>query len=392
MTEERMNAPSPIEEASTVGDFPEETICASCGKFVGAYARCPYCGTKHGRRMSIRFFRTFALVVGIGGVFLIWLAARGIQAPLIKVKDIGPTNAFAYVRVEGENVSTRIYEDGGVMFRIDDGTGTLMVRAYADIGKKLLAEDRVPGPGDRVSAEGTLNLREDFVMMIVNVPSKVQIERTVPEVVAIANLDDDYMDEKVMVEGKVVGERKFPKGSSVTVSDGTGTIDVVVWDSNRKTFGDKERLLELGKNVAVQGKLGKFRDKLQIALAFPGDISELEREVEVPEELLESIPGRGKGFQKMEIGSITLNNVNDYVEITGKVDGVRKFSKGTNLQLAGPTGTVDVVVWDSLREQIPNADEMLQAGKMLIIKGIVGQYRNKLQVVPKSPSHVNPAE
>ncbi len=390
--EERMEGPDPISEASTVGDFPEETLCASCGKFVGAYARCPYCGTKHGRRFSIRFFRGFALIVGLGGTLLIYLAARGIKAPLIKIQDIGPTNAFAYVRIEGENTRTRIYDDGGVSFWVDDGTGSLMVRSYSDMGKKLLAQNRVPGPGDRVSVEGTLNLREDFVMMIVNVPTKVTIERVVPEVVAIANLDDDYMDEKVLVEGKIVGERNFPKGLSVSVSDGTGTIDVTVWESNLKMFGARKDLLELGKNVSIQGKLGKYRDKFQIGLAFPGDIKELDREVEVPESLLKTIPGGGKGFQKMEIGSITLNNVNDYVEVTGKVAGVRKFSKGTNLQILDPTGTVDVVVWDSLREDIPDADELLKDGNILIIKGLVGQYRNKIQVVPKSPSHIKPAE
>ncbi len=390
--EERTEGPAPISEESTVGDFPEETLCASCGKFVGAYARCPYCGTKHGRRFSIRFFRGFALIVGLGGTLLIYLAARGIKAPLIKIADIGPTNSFAYVRVEGEDISTRIYEDGGVLFRIDDGTGTLMIRAYGDMGKKLLAQDRIPGPGDRVSVEGTLQLRENFVQMIVNVPTKVRIERVVPELTAIANLDDDYMDEKVLVEGKIVGERKFPKGSSFTVSDGTGTIDVTVWDSNLKMFGARKDLLELGKNVLIQGMLGKYRDKFQVGLAFPGDIEELDREVEVPDSLLSSIPGRGKGFQKLEIGSITLNNVNDYVEITGKVAGVRKFSKGTNLQILDPTGEIDVVVWDSLREDIPAADELLKDGKILTIKGLVGQYRNKLQVIPKSPSHVKPAE
>jgi len=202
-------------------DYPEETICPSCGKFVGAYTRCPYCGSEHKLRMSIRFFRGFALIVSIGGVFLIWLAARGVKAPLIKVKDIGPMQSFAYVRVDGQNTRTRTYDDGGVGFWVDDGTGVINVRAYADTGKELVAQGRLPGPGDKVSAEGTLNFREDRVTMIVNAPEKVTVERVVPTVVAIQKLGEGDVGRKVMVEGKIVRTRTFPKGTSAALYDGT---------------------------------------------------------------------------------------------------------------------------------------------------------------------------
>jgi DNA/RNA endonuclease YhcR with UshA esterase domain len=261
----------------TLPEFPPETLCESCGKFVGAYARCPYCGATHHRRLSIRFIRIFALVVGIGGVLLIWLAARGIKAPVMRVEEIGPTNSFAYIRIEGNNTNTRIYDDGGVSFTVDDGTGTIGVRAYRDVGKGLQTAGRVPSPGDRVAAEGTINLRGDSIQMIVNSPEKVWVERMTPEAVPIINLDDSYVEQKVLIEGRIIGTRKFNKGSSITISDGTGTIDVVIWDTNRKALGDKEKLLEEGRTVQIQGKVGKYRDKPQLELTFPSDVQEVSK-------------------------------------------------------------------------------------------------------------------
>jgi DNA/RNA endonuclease YhcR with UshA esterase domain len=267
--------PETNQPAPTLPEYPPETLCQSCGKFVGAYARCPYCGATHHRRLSIRFIRIFALVVGIGGVFLIWLAARGIKAPVMKVQEIGPTNSFAYIRIEGNTTNARIYDDGGVSFTVDDGTGTIGVRAYREVGKGLQNSGRVPSPGDEVAAEGTINLRGDSIQMIVNSTEKVWVKRVTPEAVPIINLDDSYLEQKVMIEGRIVAARTFNKGSSVTLSDGTGSIDIVIWDTNRKMLGDKEQLLTEGRTVRIQGKVGKYRDKPQLELAFPSDIQEV---------------------------------------------------------------------------------------------------------------------
>jgi len=267
--------PETKQPAPTLPEYPPETLCQSCGKFVGAYARCPYCGATHHRRLSIRFIRIFALVVGIGGVFLIWLAARGIKAPVMRIEEIGPTNSFAYIRIEGNTTNTRIYDDGGVSFTVDDGTGTIGVRAYREVGKGLQSSGRVPSPGDLVAAEGTINLRGDSIQMIVNSSEKVWVERVIPEAVPIINLDDSYLEQKVMIEGRIVATRTFNKGSSVTVTDGTGSIDIVIWDTNRKALGEKEKLLTEGRTVRIQGKVGKYRDQPQIELAFPADIEEV---------------------------------------------------------------------------------------------------------------------
>lgn len=264
----KQNAPTP-----TIRDFPEETICPSCGKFVGAYTRCPYCGSEHKHRFSIRFFRIFALAVSIGGLFLIWLAARGIRAPLMLVKDIGPMNSFAYVRVEGETVRTRTYDDGGVSFWVDDGTGTLMVRAYADTGKALADQKRIPAAGDRVSAEGTLNFREDLVTMIVNIPEKVVIEKGKPLSTEISSIGPGQIGKSVEITGVVREQRGIPKGIVLLIADPSGAIDLVLWSSILQRHPGAESIVKPGTLLRIRGTVGEYREKLQVVPTAPDDVS-----------------------------------------------------------------------------------------------------------------------
>ena len=269
--------------STPVRDFPPETLCPSCGKFVGAYTRCPYCGCEHKLRMSIRFFRFFALAVSIGGLFLIWLAARGIKAPLVKVGDLGPMNSFAYVRIEGENVRTSAYDDGGIGFVLDDGTGTIRVTAYADTGKALTELGRVPGPGDRVSVEGTVQITEDRARLLVNVPEKVRVARLAAAAAAtpaaameIGDVTHAAKGREITIVGKVTTRSRIPNGLKFQLTDPTGSIDVVLWESTRDRVTALGLQIEEGRFLKVRGHVGEYRGALQVVPKSTGRIEETE--------------------------------------------------------------------------------------------------------------------
>jgi DNA/RNA endonuclease YhcR with UshA esterase domain len=262
-----------------VRDFPPETLCPSCGKFVGAYTRCPYCGCEHKLRMSIRFFRFFALAVSIGGLFLIWLAARGIKAPLVKVGDLGPMNSFAYVRIEGENVRTSAYDDGGISFVVDDGTGTIRVTAYTDTGKALTELGRIPGPGDRVSVEGTVQITEDRARLLVNVPEKVQVTRAAAAAapaaaMEIGDVTHAAKGREVTVVGKITALLRIPNGLKLQLTDPTGAIDVVLWDSTRDRVTALGLQIEEGRFLKVRGHVGEYRGAIQVVPKSTGRVEE----------------------------------------------------------------------------------------------------------------------
>lgn len=279
MIEPATHTPGGRAPGAPARDLPPETLCPSCGKFVGAYTRCPYCGCEHKLRMSIRFFRFFALAVSIVGLFLIWLAARGIKAPLVKVADLGPMNSFAYIRIEGENTRTSAYDDGGVNFVVDDGTGTIRVTAYAETGKALTELGRVPGPGDRVSVEGTVQFTEDRARLLVNIPEKVEVTRAAtaasPAVaMEIGDITDAAKGTEVTVVGKVTALTKVGRGLKIELTDPTGTIDVVLWDSTRERVAALGLQIAEGKFLKVRGHVGAYQGKLQVVPKASGRVEE----------------------------------------------------------------------------------------------------------------------
>lgn len=280
MTGPTVPAPGSPSPAPAARQLPPETLCPSCGRFVGAYPRCPYCGCEHKLRMSIRFFRFFALAVSIMGLLLIWIAARGIKAPLVRVKDIGPMNSFAYVRIEGENTRTSTYENGGIGFVLDDGTGTIRVQAYEDTGKALARMGRVPAVGDRVSVEGTIQFTEDRARLLVNVPEKVTVTRgeAAPSQEAVAmeigDVTASSKGREVVIVGKITGASDIGKGTKIELIDPTGSIDVVLWDSVRERVAAPGLTLEAGKFLRVRGHVGTYQNKLQVVPKASGRVEE----------------------------------------------------------------------------------------------------------------------
>jgi DNA/RNA endonuclease YhcR with UshA esterase domain len=376
-------------EKSIVPDYPKETLCPSCGKFIGAYARCPYCGTKAEHRMSIRFFRFFAIAMSLGGVFVIWLVAYGVNAPLVKVDEIGPTYNFGIVRVEGKVDRTSIPPWGGLDFSVDDGTGVIRVRAYQDMAKKIIDAGRFPSEGDVVSVEGTLRLSgaSRLPMMVVNVPEKIRVISSAPEApsVSISSLSRDKLNERIRVEGKFTGVRTFEKGTALTLDDGTGTLEIVVWNSDRSRLGAKEKLLSENSLVSIQGKLGEYRDKLQIVLKSPKDIKEIEG-ISEPQTRVSSPPAQEA--PAVTIASLNKNQLGRQVHLEGKFTEIRKFSKGTAFTLDDGTGTIEIIVWDSDRSALGDKEKLLTQGKRISIKGKLSEYRDKLQIILNSAKNI----
>ena len=79
----------------------DEVLCPGCGKFVGAYEKCPYCGTEMKKRISIIFFKRAALVIAFGGLALLWFTAVKMKPPLIHVSDINARYNNAVVEIKG---------------------------------------------------------------------------------------------------------------------------------------------------------------------------------------------------------------------------------------------------------------------------------------------------
>ncbi len=371
-------------------DYPKETLCPSCGKFIGSWVRCPYCGTKAARRTSIRFFRIFSIAMSLGGVFIIWLVARGVDAPLIEVANIGPTYNFGIVRVEGAVNRARISDWGSLDFEVDDGTGKIRVRAYKGMAERIVAARRFPSDGDKVSVEGTLRLggASPLPLMVVNIPEKIRILSSPPpaSLSSISSLSKDQLGERVRLDGKITGVRDFGKGTAITLGDGTGSLEIVIWNSDKKRLGAKEKLLEEGRYLSIQGALGEYRDKLQIVLKAARDIEEMQNIPEKLRALSLSAPAAETG--PSSISSLSREQLGNKVRLEGEITEIRKFSKGTGITLDDGTGTLEFIVWNGDRSSLGEKEKLLEKGRRVSIQGKLSEYRDKLQVILKSKENI----
>ena len=147
--------------------------CPSCGRYVGPHDACPYCGAALSGRTPIRRLKVAALILALGGLLLLWLLATQTDVPTVEIGQANAMMNLAYVRVQGLVTRPPSYdpETDYFSFWLTDDSGELFVAAYRDETQALIHHGRMPALGDRVSVEGTLRVREDFISLTVNVPT-----------------------------------------------------------------------------------------------------------------------------------------------------------------------------------------------------------------------------
>jgi len=147
-----------------MGETTDATLaarCGSCGRFLGPYTTCPYCGARVGGRVSLKAVKIAAVVLAVVGLIGLWWAGRQLPIPLLTVEETQCTMNMAYVRVRGRISRSLTYDPNGgyLAFWVDDGTGEVRISSYRDVTAALLAAGKIPAPGDRVEVAGTLRIR-----------------------------------------------------------------------------------------------------------------------------------------------------------------------------------------------------------------------------------------
>jgi DNA/RNA endonuclease YhcR with UshA esterase domain len=369
-------------------DYPEEVLCPSCGKFVGAYERCPYCGTELKKRMSIVFFKRAAIVVALGGLFLLWLTATKLKPQLIKINEITPMYSNAVVEVRGTVLSTKMTRKDDITFIVADGTGELRCQAFRG-REKMRQTGNLPHAGDMARVIGQINMTDRWgTSLMINVPSNVEVTPVKSERVAIGDISEEDRGRSVEVVGEIVSA--FERGGNVfmMIGDTTGVIDMPMWKSDLDRIESEEHRKEIttmGREIRVRGSVGEFRGKPQIQYR---DVDEIEVLAE------DTIPGkkipRWKGarssgkkkLQKMEIGKITLDDEGRLVEVRGEVVRAWPGKKKTDLLIGDTTGVIRIPLWNRAMKRLDGAKrkEIVTPGRELTIIGTVSQWKGKLQL------------
>ena len=189
-----MNEKKPVYKKTDIG-----LNCPSCGQFMGPFKVCPYCRTRVKNRLDIRTFKAISLFVAVVGIAALLVWANMKEHDEWKIGDLTKRQNYAYLEFNGTVVEDARYfyevsDTGEVLpnsltFTIDDGTGIMEVKAYSEIAKDLIRENRIPVKGDQVTVKGPVNFRGNDMSLLIQDWEVLEIHRPEPDInVSIADI------------------------------------------------------------------------------------------------------------------------------------------------------------------------------------------------------------
>ncbi|MEO0290939.1 MAG: OB-fold nucleic acid binding domain-containing protein [candidate division WOR-3 bacterium] len=337
-------------------------ICFNCGRYIGNKDICPYCGEEQLKPVGIEFLRWISLFLAIGGVIFLFISARTEAAPYVKVKDLKPTMNFAKVSMKGIVESSPYYEEekgGYFSFWLNDGTGSIKVRAFRDVAKELIEKDLYPSVSDSVFVTGTLYARENFILTINNGKDlKIKIQE--PKNVKIKDITDTLTGKRIETEGNIYSITQYRNNSiGLRIQDEDANITVFI----PFYYREKEKILSLEKGtiIKVKGAVFLYKDKPEIIPHYVSDIS---------------IIGKKE---------IKYAQKNENLKLKGEILSGYTFKKGIRFRIKTDKGIEEVTLWKSTLEKNYKGESIkLLTGSVVEFEVYEKEYKGKIEKNVKS--------
>lgn len=370
---------------------PAEIMCPSCGRFVGALTRCPHCGSRVAKRLSVRLLRYAALGLATVGLGLLYLMTTHRELPLVRVADIKPTMNFAYVRVAGTvSLDARMFKEGGkvrsMRFAVDDGTGEISVTAYRAQAEALVRNNMIPRAGDRIEVAGALSMTaNDDVVMRLQLPEHLSLTRAEMPVTGLGDVTPGMVGTSLLVEGTIAKVQAPKPGSkapwAVTIRDDTGQRELTFWEDVYAELTDKI-LLAPGTAVRARVSVRTYRDQLQLSLNRGADLEFPGAMAPAGMTAGPGAPAPARDAKAVAIADITADMAGQVVKVAGRVAEFRAPAEGTKapyeVVLKDGDRSVTVVYWDTVARHLDNNQPVV--GALVTVRGQVGVYREKIQL------------
>lgn len=368
---------------------PDDALCGKCGRFTGALNRCPHCGARVEKKMSLRAIRWAAVLLATVGLGLLYLMARSQVVPFIQIGEITPTMNFGYVRIKGVvNGDARIFKQGGslrsVTFYVDDGTGEIPVRAYKHQAEVLVARNQLPRSGDQIEVAGSLSVSaDDNIALRLQIPEQLVLQRLSNPSTLLAALTEERLGENVTIAGTITRVQPPRPGAKmpwvVEVEDASDRREITFWDQEYADIENK-LLLAPGTPVRVRVNVDRYRGNLQLRLASGRD---WEFPATADAAFLVAGPGAPPEHgPRLPLTKVTPAMVDASVVVSGRVAAIRHPTRGskepTTVKLRDGATEVDVVYWDKVATQLGVNRPTL--GALMEVEGYVGVYQDKIQI------------
>jgi len=350
----------------------EEVRCPSCGRFVGAHYKCPYCGAHIKHRLSLRLFKYGSIVMALVGLVILYLVTtQVISVPVVKVADITGVMNFANAKVSGRVVKVKPPTKKGMFnFTIDDGTGELKITSFGNITEDLKRLNRFPRLADEVEAIGAIKVSDQYgTSLQLQSAQNLKIK---PAIFPLTKIKDIYPKEAgslVKCFG-VVKYEPYTKYNNLYfwVEDETGKIKVMAHKWLYRELKKTKKVPREGDKVHLAARVyvkGGRRSLTMVRL----DIFRLIRKEVLTSK--EEIP-------KLNIGLITSERVGKMVECEGKVLTLRRRTNPTVLVIADETAKIEVVYWPEVERGVSRLVTI--PGAEISVKGKVTMYRGLMRI------------
>lgn len=355
----------------SASDLSEETLCPSCGRFVGAYEKCPYCGAGLHKRMSLIIWKRIAVGGTLLGLLLMWFAATQMTPELVQIGEIQETYNNAQVTIRGTVVDRRLdAERGSIQLTVADESGSIGARSFSAL-PKFRELGNVPKVGDEIETVGTIQIDAVYgTSLNLDLPHRLKIkEAKAPARTEIARLREADVFNRVTVTGMVKNPTRFGKA---VITDRVNDLIVAL---DPRNLGQEIPELRTGEGLEVTGVIVRGVEGFMI---IPASVEDLR-----PYEVTVTIP-------KVAIKDLTMANLGELVEVEGTVQSFRAFQSGGGTStISDGTGRIVIgPLYASVFDKIPDNHKLKTAGTRIRVKGTVGQFRGELQVGPGSAENV----
>ncbi|MGH2593474.1 MAG: OB-fold nucleic acid binding domain-containing protein, partial [Anaerolineae bacterium] len=184
---------------------------------------------------------------------------------------------------------------------------------------------------------------------------------------SIGSIEASRIGQAVTARGQVISTASFSAGFRFTLNDGTGSIQLVLFDGRYREVADRAAL-NLGAQVAVAATVVEFDGKLELQPESGGDV------------IIEQ-PGSSSIVKTRAINTLSSADIGTLTAIVGDVLRVEGFSSGVSVFVNDGTGELRVVIFNNVLNYAPNAPS-LQAGAKVRVAGRIDEFNGVLELVP----------
>lgn len=186
---------------------------------------------------------------------------------------------------------------------------------------------------------------------------------TKPPVLSVKDLTTEYENKLVQVEARVTGSRTFKAGIKFTLDDGTGRVELVLFDRVRKSAP----LVDVGARVRVLAKLEFYKEQTQLVPARGKDITVLAVAPPVTPMALKTLVNAKAGERAV---------------LSGQVVESSHFKAGFKLGIDDGTGRARLTLFERTFDAVPAAmAERLTLGAWVTATGSLSEYEGALELV-----------